>query len=62
MLVNIQADGQAYKQRLEGPYTQMRTDRVYRQEGTNGVYIQEDKEQEGKDTRTLYLNDETYLW
>ena len=40
----------------------MRTDGVYRQEGTNGVYIQEGKEWEGKDTRTLRSNDKTYLW
>ena len=39
----------------------MKTDGIYRQEGTNGVYIQEGKEQEEKDMRTLRLNDKTYL-
>ena len=40
----------------------MRTDGVYRQEVTNGVYIREGKEREGKYTRTLRQNDKTYLW
>ena len=38
-------------------YGQMRTDGVYRQEVTNRVYVQEYKEWEDKNTRTLRLNE-----
>ena len=47
---NIQAN-------IGGTYEQIRTDGVDIQEGTVRVYILE-----GKDMRTIHLNDQTYLW
>ena len=47
---------------IRGTYGKIRTDGVYRREVTNIVYVQEGKEREGKDTRTLRSNDKTYLW
>ena len=47
---------------IGGTYRKMRRYIVYRNEVTNGVYIQKGKEQEGKDIRTLRSNDNGYLW
>ena len=53
--INVQAN-------IRGRYGQLRMDVVYILERTNGVYTQEGKEREGKDTRTLRLNNKTYIW